>query len=334
MAVICGQNVHPDLGHSTRTGYNQGIWLPGLDRREILCPERLPERLWTVRGGSRTRQQNGRPVAPPHAVPAGPAGGPRSGALAPSPVRTTWLDMQHHVTIIYSFLAGLLSFLSPCVLPLVPGYVSLLSGTASQAGADPDQKTSSLLVQNSLLFILGFSAVFISLGAAASSVGAALREHQVLLSQISGIVVILFGLHLLGVIRIKALYADKRVRTATSASGVGAFVVGFAFAFGWTPCIGPVLGTILLLAASEKTLTEGLFLLTVYSAGLAVPFLLTTLALDRFTNFYRGFRRHLHTVEMVSGALMVLIGLLLLTHRFTMISAYLARIPFFNKLLL
>lgn len=247
--------------------------------------------------------------------------------------------MQHQVTIIYAFLAGLLSFLSPCVLPLVPGYVSLLSGTASQTSAqttgEAEQKTSSLLIQNSLLFILGFSVVFISLGAAASSVGQTLRAHQTLLSQISGIVVILFGLHLLGVIRIKALYADKRVRTNTiTASGAGAFLVGFAFAFGWTPCIGPVLGTILLLAASEKTLMEGIFLLTVYSVGLAVPFLLTTLALDRFTNFYRGFRRHLHTVELISGGLMVIIGVLLLTHRFTMISGYLAKIPLFNKLLL
>ena len=162
-----------------------------------------------------------------------------------------------------------------------------------------------------------------------------LRAHQALLSQIGGLIVILFGLHLLGVIRISALYGDKRVHKKIAVSGgVGAFLVGFTFAFGWTPCIGPMLATILLLAANQGTVGHGIFLLAIYSAGLAVPFLLTTLAIDRFATFYKGFRRHLHTVEQVSGVLLLLIGGLLLTHRFTAISGYLAQIPFFNKLLL
>jgi cytochrome c-type biogenesis protein len=193
----------------------------------------------------------------------------------------------------------------------------------------------SRLVANSLFFIAGFSVVFVALGATATSVGQQLRAHQALLSQIGGLIVILFGLHLLGVIRISALYGDKRVHKKIAVSGgVGAFLVGFTFAFGWTPCIGPMLATILLLAANQGTVGHGIFLLAIYSAGLAVPFLLTTLAIDRFATFYKGFRRHLHTVEQVSGVLLLLIGGLLLTHRFTAISGYLAQIPFFNKLLL
>lgn len=261
------------------------------------------------------------------------------------------------VSVLYAFAAGLLSFLSPCVLPLVPGYVSLLSGgiadrlpgtaapaaqqpqahgTAVAAAAEPDAGAARrLLLSNSLFFILGFSVVFIALGATATSVGQALRAHQELFSQIGGLIVILFGLHLLGVVRISALYGDKRVHKNIGVSGgLGAFAVGFTFAFGWTPCIGPMLATILLLAANEGTVGHGIFLLAVYSAGLAVPFLLTTLAIDRFATFYKGFRRHLGTVERVSGVLLLLIGFLLLTHRFTTISSYLAHIPLFNKLML
>lgn len=269
-----------------------------------------------------------------------------------------------NASVFYAFAAGLLSFLSPCVLPLVPGYVSLLSGgitqnlpgeTAVAAAAPPApgsggvavaaatevgsraavRHARGVLVANSIFFILGFSLVFIALGATATSVGQALRAHQELFSEIGGIIVILFGLHLLGVVRISALYGDKRVHKKINvSSGLGAFVVGFTFAFGWTPCIGPMLATILLLAANVGTVSHGIFLLAVYSAGLAVPFLLTTLAIDRFATFYKGFRRHLGTVERVSGVLLLLIGALLLTHRFTMISGYLAQIPFFNKLML
>ncbi|HET9784791.1 MAG TPA: cytochrome c biogenesis protein CcdA [Terriglobales bacterium] len=260
------------------------------------------------------------------------------------------------VSVFYAFAAGLLSFLSPCVLPLVPGYVSLLSGgiadrlpgaaaPSAQAGTDgtatvaataPDAGAARrLLISNSIFFILGFSVVFIALGATATSVGQALRAHQELFSQIGGLIVILFGLHLLGVVRIGALYGDKRVHKKIGVSGgLGAFAVGFTFAFGWTPCIGPMLATILLLAANVGTVGHGIFLLAVYSAGLAVPFLLTTLAIDRFATFYTGFRRHLGTVERVSGVLLLFIGFLLLTHRFTAISSYLANIPLFNKLML
>lgn len=269
-----------------------------------------------------------------------------------------------NASVFYAFAAGVLSFLSPCVLPLVPGYVSLLSGgiaaqlpeegqshpggvaptagggVATAAATQVSTRAAArharrLLISNSIFFILGFSLVFIALGATATSVGQALRLHQALFSELGGLIVIIFGLHLLGVVRISALYGDKRVHKKINvSSGVGAFVVGFTFAFGWTPCIGPILATILLLAANIGTVSHGIFLLAVYSAGLAVPFLITTLAIDRFATFYQGFRRHLGTVEKVSGVLLVLIGVLLLSHRFTMISGYLAQIPFFNKLML
>lgn len=241
-----------------------------------------------------------------------------------------------NVSVVYAFLAGLLSFLSPCVLPLVPGYVSLLSG--SVGGANVDEGASAgrrLLIANSLFFIFGFSVVFIALGATATSVGQTLRTHQTLISQIGGLIVILFGLHLLGVIRISALYGDKRVHKKIGVNGgIGAFAVGFTFAFGWTPCIGPMLATILLLAANTGTVSHGIFLLAIYSAGLAVPFLLTTLALDRFSVFYKGFRQHLHRVEQISGVLLLLIGVLLLTSQFKVMSGYLAQIPFFNKIMI
>jgi cytochrome c-type biogenesis protein len=246
--------------------------------------------------------------------------------------------MQHQVTFTYAFIAGVLSFVSPCVLPLVPGYVSMLSGATGTADAEaPPRGISPRLLRNSLLFVFGFSIVFVALGAAATSVGSAMRAHQVLLGQIGGVIVILFGLHLMGVIRIGALYSDKRLHGSGQGfrnSGLGAFVIGFAFAFGWTPCIGPILGTIILLASQESTVGQGVLLLVIYSLGLAVPFLLTALALDRFAAFYKGFRRHLHAVEVVSGVLLVGIGLLLLTHSFTWISSTMSRVPGFNRLLL
>lgn len=175
------------------------------------------------------------------------------------------------------------------------------------------------------MFILGFSFVFIVLGAVATSLGQITRQYYPLLTRIAGAVIIVFGLHLTGIWKIKALYADKRLHEVTGGnSAVGAFVIGFAFAFGWTPCIGPILATILAFAASEDTVLKGVLLLAVYSAGLAVPFLLTSLGVDRFLSFYGRFRRHLHTVEVVSGVLLIAIGLLILTRHFTILSGYLS----------
>ena len=232
---------------------------------------------------------------------------------------------------IAAFLAGLLSFLSPCVLPLVPGYVSLISGvSADRLSSQPDDSTPAqrpllgAVMLNSCLFIAGFSIVFISLGAVATTVGQLTRQFHRELAMLAGAVIIVFGLHLTGLVKIKALYADKRLHKVGGGAGpAGAFLVGFAFAFGWTPCIGPILAGILVLAGSQDTVFKGILLLSVYSLGLAVPFLVTSLGVNRFLAFYARFRRHLHTVEVVSGVLLIIFGVLIALGRFSMLSGYL-----------
>jgi len=226
---------------------------------------------------------------------------------------------------IAAFVAGLLSFLSPCVLPLVPGYVSLISGTSVDELRTQDRKLLGGVMLNSAMFILGFSIVFVLLGAVATSLGQLTRSYYPILTRVAGVVIIIFGLHLTGIWKIKALYADKRMHDVKgNSTAVGSFVVGFAFAFGWTPCIGPILATILAIAGAEDTVMKGVLLLAVYSAGLAVPFLLTSLGIDRFLGFYGRFRRHLHTVEVVSGVLLIAIGALVLTRHFTVLASYLS----------
>lgn len=221
-----------------------------------------------------------------------------------------------------AFLAGLLSFLSPCVLPLVPGYVSLISGTSIE-NLQAERRLLRSVMINSLLFIAGFSIVFISLGAVASTVGQLTHQYHRELAMVAGAVIIVFGLHLTGLIKIKALYADKRLHSMSGAGPLGSFLVGFAFAFGWTPCIGPILAGILVLASSQDTIGKGILLLAVYSLGLAVPFLLTSLGVNRFLGFYARFRRHLHTVEVMSGILLIVFGALIALNRFTILSGYL-----------
>jgi cytochrome c-type biogenesis protein len=176
------------------------------------------------------------------------------------------------------------------------------------------------------MFILGFTVVFVALGAVATGVGQLARAYKKELTLIAGIVVIIFGLHLTGILKIKALYADKRLHSLQGGkSPIGAFLVGFAFAFGWTPCIGPILTPILGMAGNYDTVTKGVLLLWVYSLGLAVPFLITSLLLDRFMEFYGGFRRHLHKVEVVSGIFLMVIGVLFVTNRFTILSGWIGR---------
>lgn len=224
-----------------------------------------------------------------------------------------------------AFLAGILSFLSPCVLPLVPGYVSLISGASVEELQSSERRVLGTVMLHSITFVLGFSVVFIALGAVATGVGQVVNEYHSLLSKIAGVVVIIFGLHLTGILKIKALYADKRMHDVKgSASAVGSFAVGFAFAFGWTPCIGPILATILVLAGAQQTVWKGIVLLAVYSLGLAVPFLLTSLGVDRFLAFYSRFRKHLHTVEVLSGILLIAIGVLIFLNNLRLLSGYLS----------
>ena len=224
-----------------------------------------------------------------------------------------------------AFVAGILSFLSPCVLPLVPGYVSLISGATVEDLQAGDRRMLGTVMLHSLTFILGFSVVFIALGAVATGIGQFANEYHNLLAKAAGIIVIVFGLHLTGLLKIKALYADKRLHDVKGgSSALGSFAVGFAFAFGWTPCIGPILATILVFAGAQQTLFKGVLLLAIYSAGLAVPFLLTSLGVDRFLGFYTRFRRHLHTVEVISGVLLIAVGVLIFMNNLKLLSGYLA----------
>ncbi len=224
-----------------------------------------------------------------------------------------------------AFVAGILSFLSPCVLPLVPGYVSLISGATVEDLQSNNRRMLGTVMLHSLTFILGFSVVFIALGAVATSIGQFANEYHNLLAKAAGVVVIVFGLHLTGLLKIKALYADKRLHDVKGgSSALGSFAVGFAFAFGWTPCIGPILATILVFAGAQETVYKGVLLLAIYSAGLAVPFLLTSLGVDRFLGFYSRFRRHLHTVEVISGVLLIAVGVLIFMNNLKLLSGYLA----------
>lgn len=232
--------------------------------------------------------------------------------------------MTTDLSPVAAFIAGIVSFLSPCVLPLVPGYVSLISGTSVE---DLQQKRERSLLGPVLLksfaFILGFSVVFITLGAAATKLGQVTKSYHSILSIVAGAIIIIFGLHLTGLLQIKALYSDKRMHNVTGGKNVfGAFAVGFAFAFGWTPCIGPILAGILTLAAAQGTVSQGILLLAIYSTGLAVPFLLTSLGIERFLAFYARFRQHLHKVEVASGVLLILIGLLIGFGKFTIFNQY------------
>lgn len=228
------------------------------------------------------------------------------------------------VSLLAAFIGGFLSFISPCVLPLIPGYVSFVSGMSMEDLRGGASVTRWQVLPASLAFVGGFSLVFIGLGASASAIGEFLMQRLPLLGKIAGILIIIFGLHTMGVFKLRFLEVEKRVHTTRKPAGlIGAFLVGLAFAFGWTPCIGPILGTILAIAASKDTIADGVWLLAIYSAGLGIPFLLTSFAIDRFFTASARVRRHYHAIEVVSGVLLVTIGILIFTDRFTIIARYL-----------
>jgi cytochrome c-type biogenesis protein len=286
------------------------------------------------------------------------------------------------ISVFGVFLAGLISFLSPCVLPLVPGYVSMLSGVGVEQLKE-GQGSSGKLLSSAFAFVIGFSAVFITMGATASAVGSFLLRNKALLAPIAGALIVLFGLHLIGwlvKISVRAglivggiivilgvllsvhvirgvplqpiqLYAasliflfgpsmtrwlnqDVHLRNVGGGSQPGivsGFLLGFAFAFGWTPCIGPILTTVLAVAATRNTVGEGVLLLAFYSAGLAIPFLVTAVGIGRFLKFYQKFRRHLHTVEVFSGVLLLFVGGLIFVNRMAWLSGKLTFLNMFNR---
>jgi cytochrome c-type biogenesis protein len=232
---------------------------------------------------------------------------------------------MQEVTLLAAFVAGVLSFISPCVLPLIPGYLSFVSGvTLDEMRGGGGAATASVrrrAVIMSLAFVLGFSLVFIGLGASATAIGTVLMEHLSLLGKIAGVVIILFGLHMMGILKIGFLYSEKRMQTSGKPAGFfGAMLVGIAFAFGWTPCIGPILAAILAVAATQESVGEGVKLLAVYSAGLGVPFIATALAINKFFAASARIRKHYHAIEVTSGVLLVVVGVLIFTNRFTVIA--------------
>jgi cytochrome c-type biogenesis protein len=282
------------------------------------------------------------------------------------------------VSLAGAFLAGLVSFLSPCVLPLVPGYISMLSGIGMEQLRKGEVPSSGLFA-SSLAFVAGFSVVFISFGASASAVGGFLRQNRTILAPIAGAMILLFGLHLIGLLikltpRVglilgvllvalgvasllhhaplffglgpvhffslsvigflgpllaRWLNRDVHIRNKAAQPGIwSGFLMGFAFAFGWTPCIGPILATVLALAAASDTVSRGILLLAIYSAGLAVPFLLTALGISQFMRFYQGFRKYLHAVEIFSGALLLFVGALVFVNKLTWLSG---KLTFLNR---
>src|SRR5512134_266766 len=225
--------------------------------------------------------------------------------------------MSSSVSLAAAFLAGLVSFISPCVLPIVPGYLSFISGINvaqfKEGGAPRDLVRRVVLT--SLAFVLGFSTVFVALGAAATLVGALLQEHKRTLGMIGGVI-----------FKIQWLLAEKRASVQSRPLGlVGAYVVGLAFAFGWTPCIGPILGAILLYASQQETVTQGVVLLSAYSAGLGIPFLLSALAVNWFFKASARLHRSMRAVEIASGVLLIAVGLLLVTNRLTLIARWLTK---------
>lgn len=219
-----------------------------------------------------------------------------------------------------AFVAGVMSFLSPCVLPLVPGYVSFMSGISLEELTRGTDRRRALgrAGGGSVFFVLGFAAVFTAFGASASVIGQLLDAYMPVLSKIAGAVIVIFGLHMTGLFQVKWLYYEKRASFGKFSPGwFGSFLMGMAFAFGWTPCIGPILAGILAVAARQETVGQGTFLLFVYSLGLGVPFILTGFSTAAFMRFFGRYRRYIHWGEIFAGVFLVLVGALIFSNRLT-----------------
>jgi cytochrome c-type biogenesis protein len=232
---------------------------------------------------------------------------------------------MHEVSIPAAVIAGLVSFLSPCVLPLVPPYLVYLTGATIEHVSNDEgvQASKRAVMASALMFVLGFSTVFVALGASASLIGGLIRAWSAELSIVAGIVIIVMGLHFLGLTRIGLLMREGRLTAPKPVGLWGAYVMGLAFAFGWTPCIGPILAAILAVAASKETVTKGAGLLAVYSAGLGIPFIVAALAVEPCAAFVARFKRHLETVERAMGGLLVLTGVAFLAGFVSEVSYYL-----------
>ena len=232
-----------------------------------------------------------------------------------------------NLSIVAAFVAGLLSFASPCVLPLVPAYISFIAGVSlkelTSEGASRSARRLALI--NSLFFILGFSFVFVTLGASASLLGRFLYDYSQWITRIGGALIALFGVHSTGLFRFGFLQSEKRAHISTKKFGyLGSFLVGVAFGAGWTPCVGPILGSILVLAGTEGSVGRGILLLSFYSAGIGIPLFLATLGINAFLSFFNKYKKWLHAVEVTAGIFLILLGILLMTNKFTYLTEKLA----------
>ncbi len=231
------------------------------------------------------------------------------------------LDASLFPALMVALVAGVISFLSPCVLPIVPPYLAYMAGTSVE---DSRRFANPRVVLAAVFFVLGLSTVFILLGFAAAGLGSAFLQYQRELGIAAGVVIIIFGLHFLGVFRIPLLYREARVDVGDrGGSAFGAYILGLAFAFGWTPCIGPILGMILSLAAQDGSAERGMMLMGVYALGLGLPFLLAAIFLNTFVGLLSGFRKHMGTVEKVMGGLLIFVGVMMVTGLFTSFSYWL-----------
>ena len=239
------------------------------------------------------------------------------------------MDSISQVSLFAAFSAGLLSFISPCVLPLVPSYLSYITGLSVEnlAKVEERERFKSAIMLNALLFIAGFSAVFIAFGASASLMGQVLYEYQDVIRKVGGILIIIFGLYLLGILKLNFLMAERRLLHFESrpVGYVGSFLIGTAFAAGWTPCVGPVLGTILAYASTTESMSGGVMLLSAYSFGLGLPFFLTAFGMDTFLSYFKSLRTYLGGVSVVSGVLLILVGIMIFTDSVTRFTSFLER---------
>ncbi len=237
-------------------------------------------------------------------------------------------ESMSHTSLIAAFLAGLLSFVSPCVLPLVPSYVMYITGLSLDQLTDAGERRRmrKTIVLNALFFIVGFSGVFIAFGASASLIGQGLANHQALIRRIGGAVIILFGLHLTGLLKLEFLMTERRVHLRRRSIGyLGSLAVGATFAAGWTPCVGPVLGTMLLYASSQDRLTDGVALLSFYSFGLGLPLFMTAVGLDRFLACVKHVRAYFRMVSLGSGAVLIWFGIMIYSDRLADLTSFFER---------
>lgn len=239
------------------------------------------------------------------------------------------MDSISHISLFAAFTAGLLSFISPCVLPLVPSYLSYITGLSVEnlAKVEERERFKSAITLNALLFIAGFSTVFIAFGASASLIGQVLYEYQDIIRKVGGILIIIFGLYLLGILKLNMFMTERRLVHFESrpVGYLGSFLIGTAFAAGWTPCVGPVLGTILAYASTTDSMSGGVMLLSAYSFGLGLPFFLAAFGMDTFLSYFKNFRAYLGGVSFISGGLLVLVGIMIFTDSVTVFTSFLER---------